>query len=148
MRNPVTPFRAAALAAVVLLGACESATGSDSLVDRIGDCSNVRDITIPTTQSGTLSSGDCRLQDNTYVDFYAFRVTESRQVDIRHSSTAFDTYLLLFTANGTLIDEDDDSGDTGALDSRIVRTLSPGVYVVGANAYDEGETGAYTLRIN
>jgi hypothetical protein len=108
-------------------------------------CTNIGEITLGQTVSGSLTTSDCRVSsDQTFIDYYALRISSATTVQIDLQSDAFDAYLMLFSSNGTVLEEDDDSGQ--GFNSRIVRSMSPGLYVIGANSFDTGETGAYTLR--
>jgi len=98
------------------------------------------------TVNGTLSASDCRMSvDQSYVDYYSFRLSSATSVQIDLESDSFDTYLLLLSSAGTVLEEDDDGGS--GLNSRIVRQLPAGLYVIGANSYSPNTTGAYQLRL-
>lgn len=136
--------RALLLCVVVPLSACdENPTGSD--VDEILGCEQVAGIDFPSSASGSLTTNDCILGDGSYADFYSFRVSGSSQVTITMRSTQVDSYLLLLSTSGALLDSDDDSLGSG--NSLIETTLSAGTYVIAANSFDAGETGSYTLRV-
>lgn len=110
-------------------------------------CAGVTAVEADGAMSGALASGDCTRPDGSSVDYVLFRVTEAATVDVSLESSSFDAYLLLWTVDGSLIEDADDVGD-GDSDALIESEgLSPGLYVMGANSYDAGETGAYTLRI-
>lgn len=134
----------AVVAAAALLAACESNPNDP------GDdpCETQRDYTIGQTVSGSLSSSDCILQDNSYIDFYRFTLSTTREVVITQRSDDFDSYLFLFEADGDPIDSDDDGDPLTDLGSQIVVTLSPGTYIIGANSLDANETGTYQLLSN
>jgi hypothetical protein len=84
-------------------------------------CNQAAPIGFGQTINGSLTSSDCRLDDNSYADFYTFSGTQGQQVTINLSSGAFDTYLGLANESGTFVVEDDDGG--GGTNSRIVATL-------------------------
>ncbi|MCC6362231.1 MAG: PPC domain-containing protein [Bryobacterales bacterium] len=107
-------------------------------------------IALPGSVSATLAASDCGFVD--YVPFltefsflkvYKFEVAQRALVTIDLASTRFDAYLGLLHEDKTNIAQDDDSG--GGSNARIVVTLDPGVYTILANAYSEGETGAFDL---
>ncbi|CAN5591793.1 hypothetical protein BH23BAC4_BH23BAC4_00640 [soil metagenome] len=107
-------------------------------------CTTIGEITLGQTVNGSLTMSDCRVStDQTFIDYFAFRVSSATTVQIDLQSDDFDAYLMLFSSNGTVLEEDDDGGED--FNSRIVRSMAPGLYVIGANSLDEGETGAYTL---
>jgi hypothetical protein len=136
--------RALLLGGLIALAACEDSP-TQSEVDEILGCERVARIGVPANTNGVLSGSDCTLNDGSYVDFYSFRVTGSRQVTITLRSEQFDSYLSLLTSSGSLLDTDDDGG--GDLDARITTTLSDGTYVIAANSLSDGETGSYSLRV-
>ena len=97
------------------------------------------------TVTGTLASTDCTLSDGAYADLYRVTITASQALQIDMTSSAFDSFLIVFDANGAVVATDDDSG--GGLNARITRTLTPGTYYVAAKSEAPGATGAYTLTV-
>lgn len=99
------------------------------------------------TVSSSLTTQDCKLDDNTYIDFYLFSGQSGQTVTIDLSSTAFDTFLFLLDPTPQVVATDDDSGS--GTNSRIVYTLdqTSSEWSIGANAFFPGETGAYTLSL-
>ncbi|MBV8520253.1 MAG: PPC domain-containing protein [Acidobacteria bacterium] len=99
------------------------------------------------TRSGSLSVSDCTLGDGSYADVYSFSGTSGEQVTINLSSTAFDTYLLLYDPSGSLAMTDDDSGP--GLNSQIAYTLTAtGTWYIVANSLHAGDTGAYDVLLS
>lgn len=95
--------------------------------------------------NGALSSSDSRLDEGEYYDLYTFTGTAGQNVQIDLTSSQFDTYLVLVTPSGELIEDDD--GIAGSTNSRISGALpESGQYVVLATSYAAGRTGNYTLR--
>lgn len=98
------------------------------------------------TTTASLTGLDCTLVDGSYADIYSFQGTSGDVVTIDLTSTAFDTYLILWNPSGTKVDEDDDGG-TGT-NSQLVFTLtSTGTWYIGANSLLVGDTGSYTLKL-
>ena len=130
-----------------------SATGltsatSNSFTVTTGDldpCLTVPTIALGDTRTGSLVTSDCQYTDGSYVDRYQLTLSGSTAVQIDLTSTAFDTYLIVTNATGTVVAYDDDGG--GGLNSLISATLAAGVYTIAATSYSAGETGAYTLSI-
>ena len=109
-------------------------------------CETAAPIAYGQTLNGQLSNTDCRLDDNSYADFYTFNGTQGDQVTINLSSTAFDTYLGLANETGSFIVEDDDGG--GGTNSRITTTLpQTGLYIILANSVFPNQFGSYTLNL-
>lgn len=113
--------------------------------DLFANC-GMRTIAIGATHNGTLGQGPCVLNDGTFIDLFELTVTAQRTVTINMTSSAFDTYLILWDRVGNWLTENDDISESNT-NSRIVRSLAPGRYVIAANAYSEGESGAYTLTV-
>lgn len=108
-------------------------------------------IQLPGAVRGALTNSDCRLID--YIPFngnfsfirpYKLEVPRRALITIDQTSTQFDSYLNLLRENKAFIAEDDDGGGNG--NSRIVLLLNPGNYLILANSYNEGDTGAFDLR--
>jgi hypothetical protein len=107
-------------------------------------------IALPGSVHAALAASDCSFVDYvpfltefSYIKTYQFEVTQRGLVTIDLASTQFDAYLVLLHQDKTSIAQDDDSG--GGSNARIVVTLDPGVYTILANAYSEGESGAFDL---
>ena len=130
-----------------LLNLSPGASASARTLAPTGPCDTAVAIVYGQTVAGALSSADCRLDDGSYADFYAFSGTAGQQVTINLSSDAFDSYLGLASADGTVIAEDDDGG--GGLNSRIVATLpATGTYIILANSALPNQFGGYTLSLS
>jgi hypothetical protein len=125
------------------------------------------DIALDTTVQGSLAPGDCTIEqlgidpgDTSLVDVYRVTLNAAgfltvdlqSAVDLQSGQFDFDTFLWVFDeAISTLISLDDDLGDstddlgdsTNSLVDRV--HLPAGVYVILANSWNPGETGAYDL---
>ena len=110
-------------------------------------CNHSDPIACNQTINGSLTTADCRLGDNTYVDDYTFNGTSGQQLTITQTSAALDSYLFLINPSGTVVAQDDDSG--GGVNSRIVFTLNAsGAWHIIANTFDASvPTGNYTLSV-
>jgi hypothetical protein len=105
-------------------------------------------ISVGQTIEGQLTTSDCLLDDDTPADLYRLTLNTARTIQIDMSSGSFDTYLVLFNASGGVpIDENDDIAFPSNLNSRIVRTLPAGTYIIGANTVEPDDLGSYTLRV-
>jgi hypothetical protein len=113
-------------------------------------------ITVGQQVSGTLSSDDPVLGDDSHYDLYTFQARAGQRYAITLHSDAFDTYLAVgrgADGAGEQCDEDSDceTNDDGGegTDSRIRFTASvDGVYSIRANSLEGGETGDYTLSLD
>ena len=108
------------------------------------NCTTVTTYTLGATVNGTLGTGDCVTPEGPYLDRYQLTLTTARTVTITQTSNDIDSYLYLFDSQGVIIAENDDSG--ASFDSRISMSLPAGTYSIGASAYDQFESGSYTLR--
>lgn len=121
--------------------------------NNLGDpCDEAVAIALGQTINGALATTDCLLDDGTYIDFYTFNGTSGQAVSISQSSTSFDTFLYLLDAEGNVVDFNDDSGEgTNSripVDAGVITLPFTGQYIIGANSYDEGVTGNYTVSLN
>ena len=121
----------------------EGATGTAAITVIQDPCTVVRALTYGSLVNGTLATTDCKLTDNTATQAYEFTLPVAGKVEVVLTSTAFDAYVFLADASGRVIAEDDDGG--GGTNSRIMRILPAGRYIVLANTYDANTYGAYTL---
>ena len=109
-------------------------------------CATAAVHTLGATVNGSLSSTDCRLSDGSFVDFYSVTIPTGGTYVFNQSSTTFDTYLaVLSSTTGGLIGVNDDFGAVGATDSRVKVIVPAGTYLVGANSFEAGELGNYSL---
>lgn len=125
-----------------------------------GPCSTAiaPSIAVGQTINGALASTDCRLNDNTFADGYALRVTAATNAQIEMTAS-FDTYLVLLElVNGELleravnddIDPDDlsDPNDPINTNSRLTFALQPNAqYFILANSFESNITGTYQLKV-
>ena len=96
--------------------------------------------------SGSLTQDDA-LERGRYYDVYAFQPQAQSTVDITLASTAFDVYLYVYDAAGTLLAENDDAVE-GSTDAGLTLQVVPGCYRIEATSLATGATGSYTLRID
>jgi hypothetical protein len=111
------------------------------------NCPNRTTITIGDTQNASLTTSDCELAGGTYVDVYTFTVPsgDSKAIQLDMTSSAFNAYLTLTRADGSVVAEDDDDGGSG--NARIRTTLGAGSYVILATSYSPRATGSYGLTL-
>jgi hypothetical protein len=147
MKNIQRSLRGALLAgpAVLFMLACDSVT--DPRFDRFMGC-DVREVFVGDALGGTLSSGDCRVQ-NAYTDMYFFDHRNEQDILIIDlESFDFDAFLSIYDWDtGELLYENDDFNDFDS-DARLSGTLPRGRYVIAASSYDAGETGQYVLTVD
>jgi S1-C subfamily serine protease len=97
---------------------------------------------------GQLDSRSNVLPDGSYYNPYSFEGQAGQRVTIDMVSNDLDAYLILLAADDDdFFVQDDDSG--GNLNARLsVQLPYTGTYLIFANAYAEGETGRYQLRLS
>lgn len=136
---------ALAIGMVIAVGACgdDDGTGPDGVCKR--NEGNPTNINVGQTVQGTLATSDCKDTEGEYMDVYRLAISQQTTVTIAMSSQEFDAYLYLVDANGVVLDQNDDVGNSN--NAAITRTLQPGTYYINASSFDENETGAYTLRV-
>jgi tetratricopeptide (TPR) repeat protein len=95
---------------------------------------------------GQLEDGDQVLQDGSLYDLHTFEGEAGQFIEIRLSSDAFDTYLILVGPDRKRITENDDGGE--GLDSiTYIQLPQTGRYSVIANAYAPAGRGRYRLTV-
>jgi hypothetical protein len=114
-------------------------------VRTIDPCTILRDLALGVTITGALSDTDCRLSfDSTLIDFYGFVLPQAGGLTVAMSSTAFDTFVFLFDGQGFPVAQADDISATNT--NTLLHAIGPaGLYIVGANAWDQAMSGPYTL---
>jgi len=99
--------------------------------------------------NGTVATTDCDF-GGYFTDEYLVVLRPGQTLTVRLESTAFDAYLQMYNAAGTLVAENDDGA--GGTNSQIVYTYpasSAGAayFFIDASTFDTGETGAYALTV-
>jgi hypothetical protein len=116
-------------------------------------CSFITPVTFGQSINGALTTTDCLLFQGWYYDFYSLQLPSGQQnirISMHGAGTFDDTYLDVFTNIDDLgrVAFDDDSilGQAGARNAQL-DIITPGdtTYAIGANSYDQFETGDYTL---
>jgi len=117
-----------------------------SLAAEVDYCSLSTPISNPQTVNGELTGADCRLSDGSYADRWEITLTTTTALRIDMTSAAFDAFLFMRDAsNNTVASDDDGAGGTNA---RIEGTFPAGTYIIWANSFLPGTTGAYSLAVS
>ncbi|MEJ2502589.1 MAG: hypothetical protein P8177_04600 [Gemmatimonadota bacterium] len=109
------------------------------------ECEGGTPLSVNETRTGTLEEGDDLDVDGAFLDRYALAVEDGASVVITMDSDDVDAYLWLLSSGGSVIENDDDSGD--GFNARIEETLSRGCYLVDATSSFPDDVGDYTLRV-
>ncbi|MCW5962125.1 MAG: VCBS repeat-containing protein [Pyrinomonadaceae bacterium] len=131
----------------VLLSPSDSASFSEIDLLSMDPCTTAFPISNGEVRNGDLNQSDCRLEDNSYADFYTFNGTQGQQIQIFLSSTAIDTYLGLANESGSFVVEDDDGGE-GTNAYLNVTLPETGAYIILANSALPLQFGEYTLSLS
>ncbi|MEZ6108764.1 MAG: hypothetical protein R3B96_22450 [Pirellulaceae bacterium] len=97
-------------------------------------------------EEGTLEAGDSAEDDGRLYDEFPVSGVHGQQIRIDLASEDFDTYLILESPSGRLLEADDFQGSEtrSVLEAVLDET---GEFKVKVTSYDSGETGDYTLLI-
>jgi hypothetical protein len=106
-------------------------------------------LTLGQSVTGSLDATDPKLPDSSHFDQWTYDGRQGERIQITLESPEFDAYLILGRQGGagieSVAEDDDGAGETNA---RITAELpADGTYLILANSYAEGATGAYTLRV-
>lgn len=138
---------------VATITATADGLSATAVITVFGPCSTALApvIAVGATVDGALTTTDCRLVDGSYGDPYNITVTSATAVQIDLTSTAFDTWLVLFELlpDGVLQERAlNDDVAPGTTDSQISFTLQPGAnYFILVNSFDPGVFGPYQLKV-
>jgi len=96
-------------------------------------------------QEGALATNDATRSGGQYQDTYEFQGTPGQRVMVDLTSSDFDTYVILESPFGSIV-QNDDMEITGhsMIESELEES---GTYRVHVTSYNVGETGGYRLRI-
>ncbi len=98
-------------------------------------------------EAGELRSGDAVLtEDNSLYDEYTFEGQAGQAVTITLESPDFDTYLILVSPDGQVLDKNDDIGNN-TNSALSLRLPASGRYTVVVNARERTGQGRYLLTI-
>ena len=96
---------------------------------------------------GLLENGDATLSDNSLFDKHWFVGRAGETVNITLTSEEFDTYLMVYDANGHRIAQNDDISDANKNSSVTVTLPADGQYRIVANAFNDLGYGHYKLTV-
>ena len=97
-----------------------------------------------TTTQGTLASGDCSA-DGFFIDLFTTSIGETNAYLFKQTA-AFDAYMFLAAADGSVIAENDDEIPNGTSTNSAIKAFLPaGSYLLGASSFLVGVTGDYSI---
>ncbi|MBS1808966.1 MAG: DUF4394 domain-containing protein [Acidobacteria bacterium] len=97
--------------------------------------------------NASIATSDLQSSAGDYLDAYWFAGVQGEMVQIKMSSTNFDSFLILNGNDGEALVSDDNTG--GGNDALIKTTLPrTGIYVIVATPFANNATGNYTLTLN
>lgn len=100
---------------------------------------------ISASASGRLESSDCRLSDDSSVDYFATRVVDTADLRVTMSSDDVEPYVLLLNGEGVVLEQT--GAEPGDNSVSLTYRVEPGLYLIGANSVTAGQSGRYTLRV-
>lgn len=100
--------------------------------------------------NAAITTTDVQTSAGDFLDAYWFNGSAGDMVQIRMTSTQFDSFLILNANNGELIEFDDNSGGGAqGRDSLLTARLrESGSYIIIASPFEPNRTGTYTLSLN
>ncbi|MGH9768038.1 MAG: PPC domain-containing protein, partial [Blastocatellia bacterium] len=103
-----------------------------------------------TTTGAAIANTDLQTSAGDFLDAYWFTGRAGDFVQIRMTSTAFDSFLVLSADNGDLVEFDDNSGGgPQGRDALLTKRLTQsGNYIILATPFEPNRAGAYTLSLN
>jgi len=140
-RRKTRPFAVAMVA--VVASACGGLTDLERGASN-PSCQEITDIALGQTLGGELGQGDCAQDQGVYADRWRLTLDATQSVRVDLVSAYFDAYLEIRGESDAVLASND---DWGSLNSRIVRELGPGSYVIVARSFWPGQTGAYDLSV-
>ncbi len=97
--------------------------------------------------TASLQRGDTTLPNNTYAHVYAFEGKAGQTITIEMKSQQLDPSLLLYLPDQDKLIGQNDDISMNDFNARLEVTLpEDGIYLLFANAFEQGETGEYQLK--
>jgi hypothetical protein len=118
-------------------------TGDYTLELGSNACETALPIAVGESRNGELLAEDCTLDDGSFSDRWALTLSAPTTVRLDLASDVFDPYLLVTNAGGDIVASDDDAGDDD--NARVEVALPAGTFIVWANTFAAGQTGAYSI---
>lgn len=110
-------------------------------------CEHFGPISCGQTVNGSLSSADCELEDDSFIDFWEFQGSSGQTATVTMTSQQVDPYLFLFDPDAVKVAENDDI-NTSTTTARVSFKLDDtGLWTIGANSAFANETGSYSLTL-
>jgi hypothetical protein len=106
-------------------------------------------VPIPATQeiADTLSDKDIPTGEGGFARDYEVDLEEGDQVAIDLSSEDFDSILLLLSADGSTVAENDDGPDGSTNSLLFARITETGKYIIRVRAFGETGSGKFKLKV-
>lgn len=109
--------------------------------------SETRDIKVNDSLAGILdAAADIHPEKGSRYLTYTLEVEEAQELNIELSSDDFDSFLIVTSDSGTVLEENDDRGD-GTLHSRIRRDFEPGRYHILVMGLGRDNFGRFQLQV-
>jgi len=110
-------------------------------------CAYLAPYALGDTVIGALKTTDCNFgHSGWYYDFYALDLPVGQQsIRLAMNSATFDTWVDFWSVDGPLFGFDDDVALGTVQNSQLDIILPGGSYVIGANSFNPGTTGPYSV---
>jgi hypothetical protein len=105
-------------------------------------------VTCDAPVSGSLTAGDCTLDDDSFIDLYSFTVAEGTVLDINIASETLDTVLVVLDSLCQVIATNDDCTPEQVVSCIERLVIAPGDYFISVAGFGAGETGDYVLSVD
>ena len=159
MSIPTTPDRYLLLSAFIFgqVFICHSAFASPRTMNGDSNSKNTKltkfvyaPIQLPPSGEviDTLSDRDIPTGDGGFARDYAIKLTAGDQIAIDLSSEAFDTVVILLSAEGKNIGKNDDGPDGTSNSLLFIRIKDSGTYVVRVQGFGETSSGEFKLKVS
>ena len=108
-------------------------------------CSTVGTLTVGAALTDSITSASCRLTDQTYANFYKFRVDSARKLLVSVTSAAAASTWLT-DSTGSLV-ANSAFNEAAATTQTLRVILAPGPYELAVNSYNKQPSGAMTATV-
>jgi Caspase domain len=120
----------------------QSAGGEAAVAQR-----DVESIRIGGSGQGTLELGDGELESGEWRDLWVFDGESGQNLVAEISSSDFDTFIMLVSPDGQVIDQNDDADGNTNLSRLDISLRESGRYRLVATTFSPGESGSYEVSL-
>lgn len=144
----MTKFSACCWSISVLLGLSSYFVGFKALPTQAESLYSPIPLTSVDEISDTLSEKDIPTGEGGFARDYAVDLQEGDQLAIDLISDDFDAIVVLLSADGTTVSENDDGPDGSTNSLLFSRITESGKYIIRVRAFGETGSGKFTLKVS